>query len=104
MTEDKRKKLELCFGSLEKIINLRSDLESTLSYVSWCLKNAVELLNCCQSPDENDPMEIFLADEGFTLDEADIDYINGQYRDSFMRTMELLVPHMKTFPTFKTQK
>jgi len=48
--------------------------------------------------------KFFLADEGFTLDEADIDYINGQYRDSFMRTMELLVPHMKTFPTFKTQK
>ena len=98
MTEDKRKKLELCFGSLEKIINLRSDLESTLSYVSWCLKNAVELLNCCQSPDENDPMEIFLADEGFILDEADIDYINGQVGLDVVKRVNLLYQHH--FPGF----
>ena len=104
MTEDKRKKIELCFDSLEKIVSLRKTLDSSLGLVSLRLEWAIDILKESQLPDESEPFDTTLRDGFFRLPESVIDYINEQYAEALWGTMEQLLPHYKSLPNFKSQK
>ena len=89
MTEDKRKKIESCFDSVEKLVSLRRTLTESLSHVTNNLEYAILRLEMGQSG--------FKIIEGeFELENADIEAINELYSDSLWNTMQSIFPHYRT--------
>ncbi len=97
MTDDKRKKIELCFDSVEKIVSLKSALTRAVSNISVNLETAIERLEMNQFFLEGEPLADFKLKEGLMkLDNKDIEYIQRQYTDSLWETMQILLPHYRT--------
>ena len=97
MTDDKRKKIELCFDSVERIVSLKAALTRAVSNISVNLETAIERLEARQFILEGDPYADFALNEGLMkLDSKDIEYIQRQYTDSLWETMQILLPHYRT--------
>ena len=100
MTDDKRKKLESCFDSLEKIVSLRNTLTGAVNNVSTNLEWAIERLEMGRRFDEAETGDVDpnveLKEGLIQLEDLDIEYINSQYTDSLWETMRMLLPHYKT--------
>ena len=94
MTDDKRKKLESCFGNLQRITSLHGALTMVRDQVSDYLQEAIERLEENQQVDEAGDME--LKDGLIKLNDTDVKYINRKYTDSLWFTMTMLLPHYKT--------
>ena len=96
MTDDKRKKLESCFDSLEKIVSLRDTLTEATDSVSTNLEWAIERLGENQLIDGSETDDWELKEGLMRLDDTDVKFINGRYTDSLWDTLQLLLPHYKT--------
>ena len=96
MTDDKRKKLESCFDSLEKIVSLRDTLTEATDSVSTNLEWAIERLGENRLIDGSETDDWELKEGLMRLDDTDVKFINGRYTDSLWDTMHLLLPHYKT--------
>ena len=97
MTDDKRKKIELCFDSVEKIVSLKAALSRAVENISFNLDFAIERLKEGQFVLEGNPSADCVLNEGWMkLDSKDIDYIHRQYTDSLWETMQILLPHYRT--------
>ena len=96
MTDDKRKKLESCFDSLEKIVSLRNTLTGAVSNVSTNLEWAIERLGENRLIDGSETDDWELKEGLMLLDDTDVKYIKGKYTESLWDTMQLLLPHYKT--------
>ena len=97
MTDDKRKKIELCFDSVEKIVRLKSSLNKALSNVSDNLENTMDILEDRQFWINGDPFADYGLREGIIkLNNKDIDYIRKQYSNALWDTMDILLPHYRT--------
>ena len=89
MTEDKRKKIEACFDSVEKLVSLRRTLTESLSYVTNNLDYAILKLEMNQSG--------FKMIEGeLELENADIEAIIELYSESLWDTIQNILPHYRT--------
>ena len=89
MTEDKRKHIESCFDSVEKLVSLRRTLTESLDHVTLRLECAIDRLEMGQ-------LEVELIEGEVELDDTDVEYINSQYTDSLWFTMMMMLPHYKT--------
>ena len=99
MTDDKRKKLESCFDSLEKIVSLRNTLTGAVSNVSTSLEGAIgrlETKRILAEYEETGDVGLELKEGLIQLDDTDVEYINSQYTDSLLFTMMMMLPHYKT--------
>ena len=99
MTDDKRKKLESCFDSLEKIVRFRDTLTSAVSNVSTNLEGAIgrlETKRIIAEYEETGDVSLELKEGLLQLDDTDVEYINSQYTDSLWFTMMMMLPHYKT--------
>jgi len=96
MTDDKRKKLESCFGSLQRITSLHGALTMVRDQVSDYLQEAIERLEENQQVDEAEAGNMGLKDGLIKLNDTDVKYINRKYTDSLWFTMTMLLPHYKT--------
>ena len=99
MTDDKRKKLESCFDSLEKIVSLRDTLTGAVDNVSTNLEGAIgrlEIKRIIAESEETGDVDFELKEGLLRLDDTDVEYINSQYTDSLWETMQFLLPHYKT--------
>ena len=96
MTDDKRKKLESCFDSLEKIVSLRDTLTEATDSVSTNLEWAIERLGENRLIDGSETEDWELKEGLIQLDDTDVEYINSQYTDSLWFTMMMMLPHYKT--------
>jgi hypothetical protein len=99
MTDDKRKKLESCFDSLEKIVSLRDTLTGAVDNVSTNLEGAIgrlEIKRIIAESEETGDVDFELKEGLMRLDDTDVEYINSQYTDSLWETMQFLLPHYKT--------
>jgi len=99
MTDDKRKKLESCFDSLEKIVSLRDTLTGAVDNVSTNLEGAIgrlEIKRIIAESEETGDVDFELKEGLIRLDDTDVEYINSQYTNSLWETMQFLLPHYKT--------
>ena len=99
MTDDKKKKLESCFDSLEKIVSLRNTLTGAISNVSTSLEGAIgrlETKRIIAEYEETGDMGLEPKEGLLQLDDTDVEYINSQYTDSLWFTMMMMLPHYKT--------
>ena len=96
MTDDKRKKLESSFDSLERITRLHGTLTIARDNVSEYLQEAIERLEENQQVDEAEAGDVELKDGLIKLNDTDVKYINRKYTDSLWFTMMMLLPHYKT--------
>ena len=96
MTDDKRKKLESCFDSLEKIVSLRDTLTEAADNVSLNLGGAIERLGENRLIDGSETDDWELKEGLMRLDDTDVKYIKGKYTESLWETMQTLLPHYKT--------
>ena len=97
MTDDNRKKIELCFDSVEKIVSLKAALSRAVENISFNLEIAIERLEEGQFVLEGNPSADCALIEGWMkLDSNDIEYIQRQYTDSLWETMQILLPHYRT--------
>ena len=96
MTDDKRKKLESCFGNLQRITSLHGALTMVRDQVSDYLQEAIERLEENQQVDEAEAGDMELKDGLIKLNDTDVKYINRKYTDSLWFTMTMLLPHYKT--------
>ena len=97
MTDDKRKKIELCFDSVEKIVSLKAALSRAVENITFNLEIAIERLKEGQFVLEGDPFADCALKEGLMkLDNKDIEYVQRQYTDSLWETMQILLPHYRT--------
>ena len=99
MTDDKRKKLESYFGSLEKIVSLRDTLTGAVDNVSTNLEGAIgrlETKRIIAEYEETGDVGLELKEGLIQLDDTDVEYINSQYTDSLWFTMMMMLPHYKT--------
>jgi hypothetical protein len=97
MTDDKRKMIELCFDSVEKIVSLKAALTRAVANISDNLETAIERLEHRQFVLDRDPFADCALNEGLMkLDSKDIEYIQRQYTDSLWETMQILLPHYRT--------
>ena len=99
MTDDKRKKLESCFDSLEKIVSLRDTLTGAVDNVSTNLEGAIgrlEIKRIIAESEETGDVNFELKEGLIQLDDTDVEYINSQYTDSLWFTMMMMLPHYKT--------
>ena len=97
MTDDKRKMIELCFDSVEKIVSLKAALTRAVANISDNLETAIERLEDRQFVLDRDPFADCALNEGLMkLDSKDIEYIQRQYTDSLWETMQILLPHYRT--------
>ena len=92
MTEDKRKHIESCFDSVEKLVSLRRTLTESLDSVTYNLDCAVNRLEFVQLDMERTEGEVELV----KLDDTDTRFINGLYSYALWNTMQMLLPHFKT--------
>ena len=96
----KKKKLESCFDSLEKIVSLRDTLTGAVSNVSTNLEWAVERLEMGRRFDEAKTVDVDthveLKEGLIQMEDLDVEFINSQYTDSLWETMRMLLPHYKT--------
>ena len=99
MTDDKRKKLESCFDSLEKIVSLRDTLTGAVNNISRNLEGAIgrlEIKRIIAESEETGDVDFELKEGLIQLDDTDVEYINSQYTDSLWFTMMMMLPHYKT--------
>ena len=97
MTDDKRKMIELCFDSVEKIVSLKAALTRAVANISDNLETAIGRLEDRQFVLEGDPFADSALNDGLMrLDSNDIEYIQRQYTDSLWETMQILLPHYRT--------
>ncbi len=97
MTDDKRKMLELCFDSAEKIVSLKAASTRAVANISDNLETAIGRLEDRQFVLEGDPYADCALNDGLMrLDSKDIEYIQRQYTDSLWETMQILLPHYRT--------
>ena len=97
MTDDKRKMIELCFDSVEKIVSLKAALTRAVANISDNLETAIGRLEDRQFVLGGDPYADCALNEGLMkLDSKDIEYIQRQYTDSLWETMQILLPHYRT--------
>ena len=97
MTDDKRKKIELCFDSVEKLVTLKATLSRAVANIKNNHETAIERLEDRQFVLEGDPFADCALKEGLMkLDNKDIEYIQRQYTDSLWETMQILLPHYRT--------
>ena len=94
MTDDKRKKIESCFESMERITSLHDTLGLVREQVSNYLQETIERLEVNQQVAEAGDWE--LKDGLIKLNDTDIKYINSKHADSLWYTMRMLIPHYKT--------
>ena len=94
MTDDKRKKIELCFESMERMTSLHDTLGLVRDQVSNYLQETIERLEVNQQVLEAGDWE--LKDGLIKLNDTDIKYINSKHADSLWYTMRMLLPHYKT--------
>ena len=94
MTDDKRKKIESCFESMERITSLHDTLGLVRDQVSNYLQETIERLEVNQQVLEAGDWE--LKDGLIKLNDTDIKYINSKHADSLWYTMRMLLPHYKT--------
>ena len=94
MTDDKRKKIESCFESMERITSLHDTLGLVREQVSNYLQETIERLEVNQQVLEAGDWE--LKDGLIKLNDTDIKYINSKHADSLWYTMRMLLPHYKT--------
>ena len=94
MTDDKRKKIESCFESMERITSLHDTLGLVRDQVSNYLQETIERLEVNQQVAEAGDWE--LKDGLIKLNDTDIKYINSKHADSLWYTMRMLLPHYKT--------
>ena len=81
MTDDKRKKLESCFDSLEKIVSLRDTLTGAVDNVSTNLEGAIgrlEIKRIIAESEETGDVDFELKEGLLRLDDTDVEYINSQ--------------------------
>jgi hypothetical protein len=91
MTDDKRKKIELCFDSVEKLVTLKATLSRAVANINNNLETAIERLEDRQFILDGD-----LNDGLMRLDSIDIEYVQRLYTDSLWETMQILLPHYRT--------
>jgi hypothetical protein len=97
MTDDKRKKIELCFDSVEKLVTLKAALSRAVANINNNLETAIGRLEDRQFILEGDPFADGDLNDGLMrLDSNDIEYIQKQYTDSLWETMQILLPHYRT--------
>ena len=97
MTDDKRKKIELCFDSVEKLVTLKAALSRAVANINNNLETAIGRLEDRQFVLEGDPFADWALNEGLMkLDSKDIEYIQRCYTDSLWETMQILLPHYRT--------
>ncbi len=96
MTDDKRKKLESCFDSLQRITSLYGALTMIRDQVSDYLQEDIERLEENQQVDETEAGDMELKEGLIRLDDTDVKYIKGKYTESLWETMNTLLPHYKT--------
>ena len=89
MTEDKRKKIEACFDSVEKLVSLRRTLTESMNHVTNNLDRVIFLLEIGQS-------DVELIEGKVELENTDIEYINECYSDSLCNTMQSILRHYRT--------
>ena len=94
MTDDKRKKIESCFESMERMTSLHDTLGLVRDQVSNYLQETIERLEVNQQVLEAGDWE--LKDGLIKLNDTDIKYINSKHADSLWYTMRMLLPHYKT--------
>ena len=94
MTDDKRKKIESCFESMERITSLHDTLGLVRDQVSNYLQETIERLEVNQQVAEAGDWE--LKDGLIKLNDTDIKYINSKHAVSLWYTMRMLLPHYKT--------
>ena len=94
MTDDKRKKIESCFESMERMTSLHDTLGLVRDQVSNYLQETIERLEVNQQVAEAGDWE--LKDGLIKLNDTDIKYINSKHADSLWYTMRMLLPHYKT--------
>ena len=97
MTDDKRKMIELCFDSVEKIVSLKAALTRAVANISDNLETAIGRLEDRQFILEGDPFAGGDLNDGLMrLDSNDIEYVQRLYTDSLWETMQILLPHYRT--------
>ena len=97
MTDDKRKKIELCFDSVEKLVTLKAALSRAVANISINLETAIGRLEDRQFVLEGDPFADGDLNDGLMrLDSNDIEYVQRLYTDSLWETMQILLPHYRT--------
>ena len=89
MTEDKRKHIESCFDSVEKLVSLRRTLTESLDSVTYNLERAIDRLEFGQ-------LDMELTECEVELDDTDIRFINELYSHSLWKIMQFLLPHYRT--------
>ena len=77
MTDDKRKKLESCFDSLEKIVSLRDTLTEATDSVSTNLEWAIERLGENRLIDGSETDDSELKEGLIKLDDTPVESICG---------------------------
>ena len=93
MTEDKRRKMELCFDSVEKLVSLRRSLTQANDYVNYMIFDCVETLEMEQS--ELSASDNLMENE-IKLTDENVEYINDSYQKALWQTMQYVLPHYKT--------
>ena len=96
MTDDKRKKIELCFDSVEKLVTLKAALSRAVANISINLETAIERLEDRQFILNGPFADSELNDGLMRLDSIDIEYVQRLYTDSLWETMQILLPHYRT--------
>ena len=97
MTGDKRKKIELCFDSVGKIVSLKASLTRAVTNISINLESAIKRLETNQFVMDGDPFAEMKLSEGLVrMDDDDVEHIQKQYTDSLWETMDILLPQYRT--------
>ena len=84
MTDDKRKKLESCFGSLEKIVSLRDTLTEAADNVSLNLGWAIERLGENRLIDGSETDDSKLKEGLIKLDDTPVESICGGWSPTLL--------------------
>ena len=96
MIGDKRKKIELYFDSVGKIVNLKASLTRAVTNISINLESAIKRLETNQFVMDGDPLAEVKLSEGLVRMDDDVEHIQKQYTDSLWETMDILLPHYRT--------
>ena len=96
MTDDRKDKIELCFDSVEKIVSLRDALTRAVTNISYNLEWAIGRLEINQLFDGSETDNVKLKEGLMSLDNKDVEFINGLYTDSLWETMQIFLLDYKT--------
>jgi len=92
MTEDKKKNLEMCFENVEKLVNLRRSLDSSLHTVNLAIHNSMEQMDLFEPPENDTRYE----EERLDTRNEIVEYIKDNFDHALWKTMQNVLPHYKT--------